>query len=167
MGNTEVAKKISKAKKGKPSKNKGKIGIYSIETLEKMRAAALNRKPKTNTTRKKLSESLKGKMVGINNPMYGKTGSKNPNYGNKWTDEQKLLQSKKLKGKVKSEQTLQKIRKPILQYDIIGNFVKEWNSLSQAANELKMYVGCINNCLKNRSKSSYGFVWKYKEINSI
>jgi len=167
LGNIEVAKKISKAKKGKPNKNKGKIGIYSIESLEKMRTAALNRKPITNVTRKKLSESLKGKMVGINNPMYGKTGNKNPNYGNKWTEEQKLLQSKKLKGKIKSEETLQKIRKPILQYDTIGNFVKEWDSLSQAANELKIYVGCINNCLKNRSKSSYGFVWKYKEINSI
>ena len=160
----EVRKKISEAHKGIDTWNKGKQNIYSDITLEKMRTSAKDRNPISEETKQKIRLSLKGKMTGDKNPMFGKYGDKNPNYGNSWTAEQKKLQSEKLKGRKRSEETLLKIRKPILQYDIDGNFIKEWISLSEAANTLDIYVGCINNCLRNRSKSSYGFVWKYKNL---
>jgi hypothetical protein len=52
------------------------------------------------------------------------------------------------------------LRKPILQYDLQGNFIKEWESVSEA---LKAYKPAnIINALKRRSESAAGFVWKYK-----
>ena len=39
--------------------------------------------------RRKIGESLIGKMSGDKNPMFGKTGKDNPNYGNRWDQETK------------------------------------------------------------------------------
>jgi group I intron endonuclease len=158
----ETKLKMSKSKKGKPSPNKGKKGIYSAETIELFRKIALNRPPISEASRKKISDKLKGKLAGDKNPMYGMVGELNPNYGNKWSDDQKAAQSNRLKGISRSAEVVEKMKKPILQYSLDNNFIKEWDSLSGAAKELNIYVGCINNCLRGRTKSSYGFVWKYK-----
>jgi hypothetical protein len=60
--------------------NKGKTGIYSEETLQKMK--------------KTLSE----KMSGENNPMYGKMGEQHPAYGYKHTKESLKMFSDRQKG---------------------------------------------------------------------
>lgn len=53
--------------------------------------------------------------------------------------------------------------KPILQLDTITNIlIKEWESAIVAAKELKISRTGINNCLKLRTKSSAGYLWKYK-----
>jgi hypothetical protein len=52
--------------------------------------------------------------------------------------------------------------KPILQYDLQKNFIKEWKSLTQAEQELKILRTSIGNALKDRSKTAGGFIWKYK-----
>ena len=49
--------------------------------------------------------------------------------------------------------------KPILQYDLEGNFIKEWQS---AADVGKKASKAINNCLKGRTKTAYNYIWKYK-----
>ena len=49
--------------------------------------------------------------------------------------------------------------KPILQYDLDGNFVREWECAYDVGKEVSKG---INNCLKGRRKSAYGFIWKYK-----
>jgi hypothetical protein len=161
FGNKEIASKISKANYGKRPWNYNKVGVYSKDTIQKMSNSAKGR-IFSDDTKIKISNKLKGKLVGDKNPMYDMVGDKNPNYGNKWTDEQKITQSKKLKGKVRSAEVVQKMKKPILQYSLDNNFIKEWDSLSGAAKSLDIYVGCINNCLRGRTKSSYGFIWKYK-----
>lgn len=53
--------------------------------------------------------------------------------------------------------------KPILQYDLDGNFIREWNCTMDAHRELHIGFTSISNCLKNRSKMAGGFVWKYIE----
>ena len=63
---------------------------------------------------------------------------------------------------------LQKIRekrkKKINQYDLDGNFIKQWNSLTEAAKMLgKKKCGAISNCCKNRNKTAYGYKWQYAE----
>ena len=68
--------------------------------------------------------------------------SYNTNYG---TRNEKLSNSKKI---------------PILQYDLDGNFIREWVSATDVGREVK---GNIVNCLKGRYKSAYGYIWKYKE----
>ena len=49
--------------------------------------------------------------------------------------------------------------KPILQYDLDGNFVREWSSATDVSKEAQENI-C--NCLKGRYKTAYGYIWKYK-----
>ena len=52
--------------------------------------------------------------------------------------------------------------RPVLQYDLQGNFIKEWKSATEAANLLLIKRNnIVANCRKC-SISSYGFIWKYK-----
>ena len=53
--------------------------------------------------------------------------------------------------------------KPILQYDLNGNFIKEYIGIADATrlNGFKNRTNIICN-LKGRTKSAYGFIWKYK-----
>lgn len=55
---------------------------------------------------------------------------------------------------------IEKIKKPIFQYDLDGNFVREWPSATDVGKEV---IKGINNCLRGRAKSAYGSIWKYKE----
>ena len=50
--------------------------------------------------------------------------------------------------------------KPVLQYDLDGNFIREWECAYDVGKEVSKV---INNCLKGRTKSAYGYIWKYKE----
>ena len=54
----------------------------------------------------------------------------------------------------------EKFKKPILQYDLNGNFIKEWPSATDVGKEAN---DNICKCLKGRQKTAYGYVWKYKE----
>ena len=49
--------------------------------------------------------------------------------------------------------------KPILQYDLDGNFIREWECAADVGKEVRSN---IVTCLKGRLKSAYGYVWKYK-----
>lgn len=53
--------------------------------------------------------------------------------------------------------------KPILQFDLQGNFIKDWKSIKDAGNQLNIWASSISNVLKNRIKTAGGFIWKYKE----
>ena len=63
----------------------------------------------------------------------------------------------KIDWKAKAEKT----KKPIIQYDKQGNFIKEWKSATEAKNELGYKDTPICNCLKGRCKTAGGYVWKY------
>ena len=52
--------------------------------------------------------------------------------------------------------------KPVLQYDIDGNFIKEWISCREAYRQLGIHYGSISVCCLNKTKTAGGFVWKYK-----
>ena len=52
---------------------------------------------------------------------------------------------------------------PILCYDLNGNLVKEYESLSQACEELSLGKGNLWKALNNRIHSLGGYRWKYKE----
>lgn len=53
-------------------------------------------------------------------------------------------------------------KKPILQYDMDGNFIKEYESINSAARDLGGRVDNISAMLRGKQKSSYGFIWEYK-----
>ena len=49
---------------------------------------------------------------------------------------------------------------PILQYDLDGNFIREWECATDVGREV---CGNICKCLKGRTKTAYNYIWKYKE----
>lgn len=64
--------------------------------------------------------------------------------------------------KVGYKSQIEKLNKPILQYDKSNNFIKEWKSLTEVTNTLGIRQGDISACLTGRQKVAKGFIWKYK-----
>ena len=54
-----------------------------------------------------------------------------------------------------------KLKKPIIQIDKHGTIIKEWDSALDAANILNIAATHISSCCRNKSKTAYGFIWKY------
>lgn len=54
--------------------------------------------------------------------------------------------------------------KPILQYDLEGNFIKEWRGGSEAIESIGFgNANNINDCARGKYYQTYGFRWKYKK----
>ena len=47
------------------------------------------------------------------------------------------------------------------QYTVDGTFIKTWNSFSSIEKTLNYKRTCRSNCCNHRSKTSYGFIWRY------
>lgn len=96
-----------------------------------------------------------------------KIGKNQKNKPKPHTDDWNKNIGKSLLGKTQSFSTIQKRResnsKPIIQYDLQGNTIKEWLSAKEAAEVLNLGYTSINNCCNGYSKSSYGFIWKFKK----
>lgn len=69
---------------------------------------------------------------------------------------------KKDKTFYKSDIWLKNIKKPILQYDLKGNFIKEWFSIREASIFLKINESSISQHLGGKQKTSGGYIWKFK-----
>lgn len=77
-----------------------------------------------------------------------------------------------MKGKIHTSESKEKARlnnlgknnKVILQFDLNGNFIKEWESQTIAAQSLGKKTGAaIGECAKGKRPTIYGYKWKYKE----
>lgn len=55
----------------------------------------------------------------------------------------------------------------IYQYDLNRNLIKEWNSLSEIAEELGYNKSCILKCCDQDYKQSYGFIWSYVKLRKL
>lgn len=51
----------------------------------------------------------------------------------------------------------------INQYDLNNNFLKKWNSIKEASDNLDIKNSAIINCCKGRTKYSGGYIWKYAD----
>lgn len=104
---------------------------------------------KSGTTGMKHSEESKRKIS------EGLKGHISPNKGKKQSKETCDKKSKSMVGVM---------NKPILQYDLQDNFIKEWPSISEAYLSLnkKITNGCINLACKGKIKTAFGYKWKYK-----
>lgn len=54
-------------------------------------------------------------------------------------------------------------RKSVIQKDMQGNLIKEFDSLSSAAETLNLNMGNLSSCIKGNRKSVGGFKWSYLE----
>jgi hypothetical protein len=50
--------------------------------------------------------------------------------------------------------------KKIQQFDLNGNFIRNWNCMKDVERELNILVSCISCCCSGRSKTAGGFIWK-------
>ena len=70
-------------------------------------------------------------------------------------------------GKKRSIEIKQKIsktqKKAIIQMDLNGNFIKEWDSAIDVSKSLNINCGNISMCCKNKLKQTRGFTWKFKK----
>lgn len=121
-----------------------------------------------------------------NNRLYGynhSTGGEHGGYGVVRSERQKQIVSQKLKNRKKpkevgrkisqakmghyvSEETKKKMSTSILQFDKELNFIREWDSITEATKSLGFKShGCIDNVLSGLSKSTHGFIFMYKNNN--
>lgn len=56
---------------------------------------------------------------------------------------------------------LEKISKKVLQYDLEGNFIKEWQSTRECERNGFSHTG-ISSCCRGKLKYYKGFIWRYK-----
>ena len=90
-------------------------------------------------TKRKMREARKGTNRGSANPMYGRHETA-PAYG-KFGKEHPAS-------------------KKVYQYDLLGNFIKEWDCLSDAQRHLNILVTHITACCNGRQKTAGGYIWK-------
>ena len=150
--------------------------IVSESTRNKMRIAMLGKKA-TEATREKLRISHLGKKpsnTGVPcSPetkakiSASKMGTAPWNKGkNWWTPEIREKQIKARLGRKPSQATRAKMSlaqigkhsKPVNQFTTDGLFIKRYSSLTEAMTSIG---GSIANCITGRSKTAYGYLWKY------
>lgn len=122
-------------------------------------------------TLKNMSEAKKGKYDGENNPMYGKTHTKESRAkmsesqkGNTpWNKGKKCPQisgeNNGFYGKKHSEETLNKFRKKVICIET----GKIFNSVNEASEYINVNPSTLCSCLKGKQKTSGGFHWEYYE----
>ena len=179
----ETAKKIGDSNRGKK---------YSAEQKKQMSESAKKRlqipeqykkhcdnlkgkpkKPRSIEHRNKISENNKNKVFTSDIRKNMSEGQKRriaKNGGVLFTKEQLIENGKKISksslGKKMSESSKKKMgdnqKLPILQYDLDGNFIKEWDGVIDAAKSMGKYSTNIIRCCRSKFKQAYGFIRKYK-----
>jgi hypothetical protein len=95
--------------------------------------------------------------------------------GSKWTDEQRENNRKARlgfnvqhtdEGNKKRAEGIRayyaKNKKPVLQYDLDGNFIREWESAVDVGKELDICSSDINRACIKENSIAYGFQWRFK-----
>ena len=132
---------------------------HTKEYKEKL-SKALTGIKRSEETKKKLSEIAK-KRIGNKNPMYGKKQTKetrekigNANRGRKLSKERIKYMRKNAIGK-----------KKINQYDLDGNFIKQWDSIKEAGRTLNIFPQNIGKVCRGQQKYAKGYLWRYANDN--
>jgi group I intron endonuclease len=83
-----------------------------------------------------------------------KTGCKYPNF--KTRKDKGISKNNHIEAVIKSK------IKPIIQLDLEGNFIKEWESGKEASRVLNINQANINIICNGKGKTYKGFIWKFK-----
>jgi len=119
--------------------------MHKDEEIQKRRVAAIRETWENEELREHMSIINKGER----NHFYGKTHS----------DETKQLLADLARGKCG---VLHPRSKPVLQYDMDGNFINRYESGNLAAIAMGTSASNINLCVNGRTKSSCGYKWKFE-----
>ena len=156
----ETRRKMSESSKGR-----GKGKKLSDETKAKLREAHKNRLPVSEETRKKISDANKGRNVSItirkNLSALNKVKPKPPRSQKHIDSLKRVAKEKGFKGPIKDDNWYKAVSKPIMQYTKENQAIKQWESIQQASNELKINRSDIGSVCNGRYKSAGGFIWKF------
>lgn len=142
--------------------------------------------PYSDEERKHRSDS----MTGVKNPCYGKFGSEHPAYGYTHTEESKRKFVPKIRGKVRSEETKQKIssyRRSVGSWSGSNNPMSGktygsapharkivcvetgeiFDSVKRAAESINTFPTSITATCAGRQKTCGGFHWKYVDTSEV
>lgn len=77
------------------------------------------------------------------------------------TEETREKLSQKTKDYYKMHESV--VARPVLQYSIYGDFIKEWKSAREAALNLNLEASNITIVCQGKRNWAYDFIWKYKD----
>ena len=130
----------------------------------------------TEKTRQLLSLKRKGKFLGEENPFYNQTHTKEQK--EKWSKMRKgqpspcgfAGKSHKEESKSKTSQTLKNNpnvkRTKVFQYDIEGNFLREFQSISDASKFVGTNPSNIKYTCEGKFNHCKGYRWSYEKLNT-
>ena len=138
---------------------------HSLESKIKI---SKSNKGKTHTEKTKLllskiNRGRKRTISSINKCIVSRKNNNNP-----WhSDVTKEKMSKASLNKSKSKNHIEKMKlsryKPIIQYDLQGNFIKEWLGASQVRDELGYNQSNITRVCNGFRETHKNYIWKYKK----
>jgi hypothetical protein len=144
-------------------KQKTKVNQYAIgsrvyERLKNEYSKFLTGKKQTEKTKSKKSESMKKFWASLTeeekNQIFKKTKQSNTGRKITWNDKiKKSLENRKIEWNLNTS-------KSITQFDLQGNFIKDWPSIAEAKRWLGS--GDIQACVNGKQKQAGGFIWKFK-----
>ena len=141
--------------------SKLKTGSHlSEETKEKLRQANLGKKYSKEVVQKRID-----KTKGTKRPQTSKilkemwaSGKLKGNTGNTTSEKQKAAARKNAVFAHEAN------RKPVVQFDKQGNFIAEFTCAAEAMRVLNLPNAKISEVCKGKRKSTFGYVFKYKEV---
>lgn len=134
-----------------------------IAQIEKMR---ISHKLSPRTFSEKQRKEISDRVSGRNHPMYGKHHTEE-------TRQKMSIAQKSKKHKTMTNETKMKLsqlriqRKPIIQYDKNMVLIREYDCVHSIKIELGFDPTPINRCAKGKQKTSYGYIWKYKNEEDV
>ncbi len=133
----------------------------SEETKQKQRIAKLGKKQTPEHI-----EKVRQSQLGKKQPLEAIKKTAAANRGRKNSQEMKDKLSALFKGKKRDPEAVLKMaetnKRPVLQYSLSGEFIKEYPSIKDAKNELAPTNNGLSCHLKGKRKSWQGYKWEYK-----
>lgn len=125
---------------------------HTVATKKKMSLSSLGH-PCTKETKRKIGNANKGNKHNIGRKMSSVTKEKirKIHIGNKYS-----------LGRKQSREEVLKRMKSVIQYDLNGNIIKEYESVLAATKAIKGSSGNITKCCKGILNTYKGYKWKYK-----
>lgn len=132
--------------------NDGIGGTRSEDIKNKIGKA--NSKPKPEGFGSRMSKIHKGRKPSLETILKRAES----NRGQKRSSETKKNISESLKGKSKPHQN-----KIINQFSLDGNFIKQYESITQASQISGVGYGVISYCCRGKGKTAGGYIWRFEE----
>ena len=152
----EARGNISKAKKGKKlsEESRKRNSVFQKKFRESAKGKEVSKKQSETMKKYYENEENRKKMSEIKVNYYKSEEGK----------EKRKKQSTTMKNYYKSKDGIEfrkKQSKKVYQYNLNGEFVKEWSSLSEIGRVLGYNIGAISYCCNGKQKSSYKHLWKF------